>query len=148
MTSTHGAGHHDDTGDTPAPTEAPPARGDPDRTQAMPRPRTQNRYRELLAAGRLVDLAGRALTERHCPWCNATTIGATCPLSLPCPTCHAAAGRHCRRPSGHQVYGGGVHASREAAAATADRIRQRDGDPDLPAPWPPDLVPAAQLALF
>ena len=38
-------------------------------------------------------------------------------LAIDCPTCHAKAGVHCKRPSGHRIFGGGEHASREKAAA-------------------------------
>ena len=34
------------------------------------------------------------------------------PKSLPCPTCRAKPGGPCRRPSGHNVFGGGFHAAR------------------------------------
>ncbi|HWM26566.1 MAG TPA: hypothetical protein VNP98_17245 [Chthoniobacterales bacterium] len=37
------------------------------------------------------------------------------PLSIACPTCHAKPGKHCYRPSGHRVFGGGQHASRTNA---------------------------------
>jgi hypothetical protein len=38
-------------------------------------------------------------------------------LNVACPTCHAKPGIHCKRPSGHRVFGGGAHASREKAVA-------------------------------
>jgi hypothetical protein len=37
-------------------------------------------------------------------------------LEIDCPTCRAKAGVHCKRPSGHRIFGGGEHASREKAA--------------------------------
>ncbi len=38
-------------------------------------------------------------------------------LAVACPTCHAPAGVKCRRPSGHNLFGGGSHASREKRLA-------------------------------
>ncbi len=35
---------------------------------------------------------------------------------VPCPDCYAAAGVSCKRPSGHEVFGGDVHISREQLA--------------------------------
>lgn len=40
-------------------------------------------------------------------------------LAVPCPRCGAPAGRHCRRPSEHNVMGKGFHDSR---GAEADRL--------------------------
>lgn len=37
-------------------------------------------------------------------------------LEVPCPTCSAGVGRKCRRPSGHEAWGGGVHADRDLLA--------------------------------
>lgn len=36
-------------------------------------------------------------------------------LEVPCPTCRAGVGRKCRRPSGHEAWGG-VHAERDLLA--------------------------------
>jgi hypothetical protein len=38
-----------------------------------------------------------------------------------CPTCGAAIGRPCKRPSGHAVFGGDVHAPRRRLAEEASR---------------------------
>lgn len=38
-------------------------------------------------------------------------------LRVPCPSCDAKVGKQCNRPSGHRVFGGGVHAGRQKAAA-------------------------------
>lgn len=38
-------------------------------------------------------------------------------LEVVCPQCQAAIGFHCHRPSGHRVYGGEPHASRDLLAA-------------------------------
>jgi hypothetical protein len=43
------------------------------------------------------------------------------PRAVQCPTCHAKPGSPCRRPSGHNVFGGDVHAERRAAAAVKHR---------------------------
>lgn len=43
-------------------------------------------------------------------------------LEVPCPTCGAAVGRHCRRPSEHRVFGGGVHPDRDRAAMAAGNL--------------------------
>jgi hypothetical protein len=43
-------------------------------------------------------------------------------LSVECPTCHAKPWKHCYRPSGHRIFGGGQHATRvKAAEANAQR---------------------------
>jgi len=34
-------------------------------------------------------------------------------LEVCCPTCQAAVGRECRRPSEHRVFGGEVHPARD-----------------------------------
>lgn len=33
-------------------------------------------------------------------------------LDIACPACHAKPGIHCKRPSGHRIFGGGEHDSR------------------------------------
>lgn len=59
----------------------------------------------------LLDHDERAL----CVWCGGeAVIGTVCPKSLPCPTCKAAPGARCKRPSGHQATQ--LHAARIAAA--------------------------------
>jgi hypothetical protein len=40
-------------------------------------------------------------------------------LEVPCPACHAAAGRKCRRPSGHPC---DIHAERDRAAMEAGKL--------------------------
>lgn len=40
-------------------------------------------------------------------------------LEVPCPECHAPIGQRCKRPSGHRVFGGEPHDSRDIAADTA-----------------------------
>jgi hypothetical protein len=40
-------------------------------------------------------------------------------LEVSCPTCGAAIGVRCRRPSGHNVFGGQPHQLREEAAIVA-----------------------------
>jgi DNA-directed RNA polymerase subunit RPC12/RpoP len=37
-------------------------------------------------------------------------------LEVQCPTCNAKVGRRCRRPSEHQVFGGGMHPDRDRLA--------------------------------
>lgn len=44
-------------------------------------------------------------------------------LEVPCPTCLAASGRVCRRPSEHQTWGGEPHAERDIAADRAGHYR-------------------------
>lgn len=48
------------------------------------------------------------------------------PLSVACPSCHADVGKACKRPSGHRVFGGGVHKEREAQARQHDPSMPRD----------------------
>lgn len=43
------------------------------------------------------------------------------PRSVPCPRCGAGAGSPCKRPSGHTVFAGGVHAPRQRDAERAAR---------------------------
>ena len=105
------------------------------RTQPVPAPGSVTALEELLAAGVLVDLAGRPLRARPCGHCGASTVGETCPWSLRCPGCGAGPGSPCRRPSGHNA--AELHTGRVAAAAEIDVRRELDGDPTLPAPWPP-----------
>jgi len=105
-----------------------------DRWQPVAAPATVDQYRQLL-----VDLAGRPLVARDCPHCPTSTVGETCPQSLPCPSCAAAPGKPCRRPSEHALSAAfaGWHAERSAAAELVDDARQARNDPSLPAPWPP-----------
>ena len=49
-------------------------------------------------------------------------------LQVPCPTCNAARGKKCTRPSGHPVPGG-VHSSRDQAALDAGLIVKCPGPP-------------------
>lgn len=104
--------------------------------QPVPAPGSADGYRQLLDSGRLVTLSGSTLQVSDCDHCGGTTVGETCPQSLRCPTCHAPAGRPCRRPSGHELMGARWHTSRTDAADAVDLQRQRDDDPTLPAPWP------------
>lgn len=54
-----------------------------------------------------------------CRWCGGEAIeGSTCPKSLECPKCGAAAGSSCRRPSGHRAMT--LHSSRIDAAEAID----------------------------
>ena len=48
-------------------------------------------------------------------------------LAVACPQCHAPPGRKCRRPSGHSIFGGGSHASREKRLAESKE--ERDAQP-------------------
>lgn len=48
-------------------------------------------------------------------------------LEVPCPTCRAAVGVKCRRPSGHNVPGG-IHASRDQAAMDAGLLERCPGE--------------------
>jgi hypothetical protein len=41
------------------------------------------------------------MKDTKCEWCKGTTRGDTCPKSIVCPSCNAAAGANCKRPSGH-----------------------------------------------
>lgn len=42
-------------------------------------------------------------------------------LEVPCPDCTAPVGSPCRRPSGHRVFGHGVHGARDLAADAAGK---------------------------
>ncbi len=127
--------------------------------QPVPRPKTLREYLRLLAAGTLINLAGQPLQSSPCRWCSDTTVGETCPMSVPCPACLAIPGRRCRRPSGHDPFSASrVHDSRVAAAVRRDEEREQAGDPTLPARWPTTTelgrngcwpaAPSPQLALF
>jgi hypothetical protein len=39
-------------------------------------------------------------------------------LNVVCPACNAKPGVHCKRPSGHRIFGGGEHGSRYTLAAS------------------------------
>lgn len=52
----------------------------------------------------------------HCNLCPRTWPGDPV-LEVICPTCAAAIGQPCRRPSGHSVPFGGFHAARDLLAA-------------------------------
>jgi hypothetical protein len=97
----------------------------------------------LVAAGTLVDLAGRPPVSSPRDWCGGATVGDTCQMSLDCPSCYLHGGRAgslCDQPSGHTA--AEPHRSRLAAA---DDARQAAGDLTLPAPWP-KRRPAATAA--
>lgn len=58
-------------------------------------------------------------------------VGSTCPRSQPCPTCTAAPGEPCRRPSGHRA--DVLHAARIQLAESYDRdAEQTHGLPMAP----------------
>lgn len=120
-------------------------------------------YEQLLAAGKLIDGAGRPLRAVDCERCLVTrphkiTSGITCPYEVFCPTCQAKRGAPCTRPSGHVLSEkfGGQHATRAELARKVDDERALIGDLSVPAPWPtkPDAgdqdvaeqVDAAELA--
>lgn len=109
------------------------------RWQPVAPPATVAEYRQLLDDQVLVDLAGRPLVARPCPHCTTSTVGETCPQSLRCPSCEAAPGQACRRPSEHVLSARFAtwHRARTAAADDVDDARQAANDPTLPAPWPP-----------
>lgn len=113
-------------------------------TQPVPRPHLRADYLALIDAGVLVDLAGRLLRWRSCPYCGEYPLaeGVTCPIQMACPSCDAPAGRsRCRRPSGHDT--ASLHTGRVQAAHRRDEERIAAGDLSLPAPWPPDPTPPA-----
>ena len=56
--------------------------------------------------------------ERKCEWCNGTTRGDVCAMSLQCPTCSAKAGMTCKRPSGHKA--AEIHKDRVKAGYAID----------------------------
>jgi hypothetical protein len=53
------------------------------------------------------------------------------PRSVPCPRCGAGVGSPCRRPSGHTVFAGGIHAPRHRDAERAALGLEPYGAPDL-----------------
>lgn len=50
-------------------------------------------------------------------------------LEVECPTCHAAVGKPCMRPSEHRVFGGAPHAARDTAAMAAGLLKKCPGAP-------------------
>lgn len=48
-------------------------------------------------------------------------------LEVPCPVCRAPVGQRCRRPSGHGVFGGGLHAARDEVANRAGILAKYNG---------------------
>lgn len=109
-------------------------------TQPVPRPALLSELQALLEGGILINRAGTPLGA-PCR-CGGLVDGYTCPLSLDCPGCAAPAGRRCRRPSGHEA--AELHVPRLRAAGALDKVRERDDDPTLPAPWP-DPDPSAPI---
>lgn len=49
--------------------------------------------------------------------------------AVACPTCGAKPGSPCKRPSGHAVFAGGVHAGRAVAAAISQGHPLADDNP-------------------
>ncbi|MGA5819892.1 hypothetical protein ACPC54_18770 [Kitasatospora sp. NPDC094028] len=109
-------------------------RGRPAVFQPVPAPVYHRQYRELLAAGVLVQRSGDPLPGGPCPTCDSLSDGYTCPGSITCPRCRAGAGRRCQRPSGHES--DQWHRARRDAADRVDQQREEADDPTLPAPWP------------
>ncbi|MFZ3492206.1 hypothetical protein ACODT5_03015 [Streptomyces sp. 5.8] len=102
--------------------------------QPIPAPVYRFEYQQLLAAGVLVDRAGRTVSGAPCPTCDWLMDTFTCPGSLPCPRCSATSGQRCMRPSGHTA--DRFHTSRVRAAEAVDRDREEADDQTLLAPWP------------
>ena len=55
---------------------------------------------------------------KECEFCEGTTRGDTCFKAVVCPSCQAAPGRSCIRPSGHKA--SEIHADRIKAAQALD----------------------------
>jgi hypothetical protein len=83
--------------------------------------------------------------EERCKWCGGENTVGTCPRAIECPTCGAAPGARCKRPSEHSGPMIAVHVARIEAA-------ELPGPPELrPEPFkslstPPRL--AQQLDVF
>ena len=102
--------------------------------QPVPAPLLRSAFRQLLTSSALVDRAGRRVLGLTCPVCGNPDDTYTCPGSLPCPSCRAAASQRCKRPSGHTS--DTWHAARVRAADAVDQAREEADDPTLLAPWP------------
>lgn len=111
-----------------------PSSGRARAVQPVPAPVYLSEYQQLLAAGVLVDRAGRPVSGRRCATCDGLVDTYTCPGALPCPRCGAHSGQRCRRPSGHTA--DRWHAARTKAAEAIDQQREAADDPTLLAPWP------------
>lgn len=108
-----------------------------------PPPTTHDEFRALLDAGALITTGGKPLLRTRCPSCGSGLLGSvdgaeTCWCAIECPQCHAPAGRRCRRPSEHDVFGNRAHDSRIRLAQDDTERRALAGDPDLPARWLPE----------
>jgi hypothetical protein len=112
----------------------PPASGGSRAVQPVPAPLYRSEYQQLLAAGVLIDRAGRPVSGGPCATCDGLTDTYTCPGALPCPHCRADRGQRCQRPSGHTA--DRWHAARIDAADAIDQQREDADDPSLLAPWP------------
>ncbi|MFI6112720.1 hypothetical protein [Kitasatospora sp. NPDC051164] len=111
--------------------------------QPFPAPVYRFEYEQLLAAGALVDRAGRPVSGAPCPTCDWLVDTFTCPGSLSCPRCSVTAEQRCIRPSGHAA--DRFHTGRVRAAETQDRARVEVDDPTLLAPWPEHPTPDERL---
>ena len=56
----------------------------------------------------------------ECKYCGGFSRGDTCPKAVECPSCKAAPGKSCQRPSGHKA--SELHAERVAAAQEIDDL--------------------------
>ena len=92
-------------------------------------------YVRLVAAGTLIDLAGRPLCWEPCPDCQGErTSGMTCPMAVPCRHCGAKPRAKCKRPSDHDA--AEPHKARYDDAEADNKSRAAAGDLTVPAPWP------------
>lgn len=61
-----------------------------------------------------------------CPYCGGWAAnGTTCPRSVECPSCHAAPGSPCKRPSGHRA--ARLHTPRVELAERSGEIATAEG---------------------
>ena len=52
-------------------------------------------------------------------------------LEVPCPQCSAAIGQTCKRPSGHTIFGAGIHNKRDQAALSAGVLKPCPKSPHM-----------------
>jgi hypothetical protein len=108
-------------------------------TQPHPKPTLMVDFLAMVEAGELVAMDGSRIVPKPCGRCkDSVNLGDTCPASVECPDCHSTAVR-CKRPSGHEA--ASWHKARIEAARAIDDQRQAAGDPTVPAPWPPAVLP-------
>ncbi len=94
---------------------------------------TDSGHREFVEVS---GVRGDGLGGNAVPGVTCSRCGLTWPrdpaLEVACPECYAKPGRICRRPSGHRLFGGGVHGKRDALAVALGVLGKCPGNVEPP----------------